>query len=146
MRKNFFVIGIVLVFIIIIGVLIQISENNKKNLNIDEAKNLISDYLNFLSTKDLEGLKRSSTDKWGKNFNTNTIDLLNDNLESAKLINCKITESDTNRVLVYAEVELICYENSSQIGDWIPGKSISKKSFELVKVENEWKINGWGVY
>ena len=43
MRKNFFVIGIVLVFIIIIGVLIQISENNKKNLNIDEAKNLISD-------------------------------------------------------------------------------------------------------
>ena len=144
--KKIYITITVLIFIIIVGLVIQISENNKKNLNIDEAKNLISDYLNFLSTKDLDGLKRSSTDKWGKNFNDNTIGVLNGTLESAKLINCKITESERNRVLVYTEVELICYENSSQIGDWIPGKSISEKSFELVKVENEWKINGWGVY
>ena len=137
---------VLLTLILFSGRSIGILEKRDEVISNNDVETVISNYLDALSNKDLEGIKKYSSNDWSSHFNNESIPLLEVTLESAKLIKCEIRENDPDRVLVDTEVEIICYENSSPSGDWIPGKSISTKSFELVKVDNEWKINGWGAY
>lgn len=146
MSKKNIIILISLALIIVVGLSINLLKNNKEETSSKEVEKTITNYLNYLSKKDIKGLKEISTDKWSENFDNDTIDVLNKTLESAKLINSEIKEKNEDRILVYAEVELICYKDASPVGDWVPGKSISKKSFELIKTNGIWKINNWGVY
>ena len=41
---------------------------------------------------------------------------------------------------------MICSDDFIATGDWMPGKTISTKTFELVKEDNTWKVNGYAVY
>lgn len=118
--------------------------NNK--LTLKEADAIINNYLVALTMKDVKLLNEFGTNKYTKSFNNEGISLLKDTLESAKLIKAEIRTNDNKKALIDTEVEIICYENSSPTGDWIPGKSISTKSFELINVNGKWKVNGWGVY
>ena len=117
-------------------------ENNYKEI----SEVTISNYLDSLSKKDIDDLKKYSTGEWGNGFDQSAITVLNETLESAKLLKYTIRESRLDRIIVDAEVEVICYEDFIPAGDWQPGKSVSAKSFELIKEDNEWKINGWGAY
>lgn len=145
MKKNIF--KFILAFsIIAICFAILIFRSQTKKVNKLEAQKVVISYLDSLSKKDLNGIKEASTPKWSENFTNDSIDTLDKTLKSAKLLNSEIKETDKNRILIDANVELICYDDSSPIGDWIPGKSISEKSFELIKVDGNWKINDWSSY
>lgn len=115
----------------------NMSENNNEISEI-----IISNYLDSLSKKDIDGLKKYSTVECGSGFTQSVITELNKTLESANLLKYTIRESESDRIIVDAEVEVICYENSIPAGDCQLGKAVSAKSFELISEDNEWKING----
>lgn len=146
MRKIFLNSMVLLTLILFSGCSIGILEKRNEVISNNDVETVISNYLDALSNKDLEGIKKYSSNQWSSHLTNEFIPILEVTLESAKLIKYEIRENEPDKVLVDTEVEIICYENSSPSGDWIPGKSISTKSFELVKVDNEWKINGWGAY
>lgn len=124
--------------------------NSKENNYITEndAKEVISNYLNALVESDMEKIKKYSTEKNQKNFNEDVLNVLKNDLKSMKLISFKIRDNKTkeNEVLVDSEVEIICSDDFIATGDWMPGKTISTKTFELVKEDNTWKVNGYAVY
>lgn len=146
MRKICISLILLVTFFVLGGCSIGDSKDKSENKSNEIYKTLISNYLDSLSKKDIEGLKKYSTVEWGNGFDQSTINTLNETLESAKLLKCNIRDNTENRIIVDAEVEVTCYENSIPAGDWQPGTSISVKSFELIKGDNEWKINGWGAY
>lgn len=137
---------LLLTFLTLGGCSVRNSQSKSEN-NYDEiVETVISNYLDSLSNKDIEGLKKYSTIEWGSGFNENGITILNETLESSKLLKCTIVDNKSDSIIVDAEVEVICYEESSPSGDWQPGKSISEKSFKLIKEDGAWKVDGWGVY
>lgn len=144
MRKFIWGIAIGVIAISIFGCSPKESENANNVITISEAENVISNYLDALSRKDVEDLKKFGTEEMTEGFNEETIKLLKETLKSAKLISVKIETSDKDIAKVDAKVEVICYDDSCPTGDWIPGKSISEKSFELINVDDEWKVNSWG--
>lgn len=117
----------------------------KKSISKDDAQKIISNYLNALLESDIDKIKKYSTDEQQKSFNEDILNILKNDLKSIKLIKCEVRE-DKSRVLIDTEVEIICADDFIAVGDWMPGKTVSKKTFELVKVNNDWKVNGWGVY
>ncbi|WP_238883792.1 hypothetical protein [Clostridium sp. YIM B02551] len=125
-------------------ILNELLKNKVSTINIEEAQDIISSYLEALTQKDLETLKKYGTEVFTKGLNEEGISYLRKTLQSAKLLNAKINTCDKDRVLIDSEVEIICYEDAQTAGDWIPGRSISTKQFELIKVEGKWKINSWG--
>lgn len=146
MRKILLTSIMLLTLFAFIGCSIENSSNNYETLSETAAANVISNYLDALSEKDLDSIRKYTSDEWGSIYTDETISNLTVILESAKLIKSEIRTTDEESILVDCEVEVICYEDSSPSGDWVPGKSISPKSFELVKVNNAWKVNGWGAY
>lgn len=146
MRKIILTSIMLLTLLAFIGCSIENSSNNYETLSKSEVESIISNYLDALSEKDLDSIRKYTSDEWGSLYTDETIANLKVILKSAKLINSEIRTADIESILVDCEVEIICYEDSSPSGDWIPGKSISTKSFELVKVNNEWKVNCWSVY
>lgn len=122
----------------------------KKYISKDDAQKIISNYLNALSESDIDKIKKYSTNEQQKSFNEDILNVLKNDLKFIKLIKCEVREDkngeDKNRALVDTEVEIICSDDFIAVGDWMPGKTVSKKTFELLKVNNEWKVNGWGVY
>ena len=122
------------------------SQGNIDSESLETYETAISNYLNALSKKDINTLKKYSTEALGNSFNDDTLTILNETLASAKLLKCTIRENKFDKIILDADVEVICYENSIPAGDWKPGKSISVKSFELIKEDNHWKVNGLGVY
>ena len=122
--------------------------NNKveETISKNNSQNIIADYLDAVSEGDMEKIKEYSTDENSKIFNEDTLNILKDDVESLNLLKCEIRSSNENRALVDSEVEVICSDDFIATGDWKPGKTISTKTFELIKVNNEWKVNGWGVY
>lgn len=146
MRKICISLVLLLTFFTFGGCSIGDSQKKSENKYNGISEILISNYLDSLSKKDIDGLEKYSTVEWGNGFDQSVINELNKTLESAKLLKYTIRESESDRIIVDAEVEVICYENSIPAGDWQAGKSVSAKSFELIKEDNEWKINGWGSY
>lgn len=118
----------------------------EETISKNNSQNIIADYLDAVSEGDMEKIKEYSTDENSKIFNEDTLNILKDDIESLNLLKCEIRSSNENRALVDSEVEVICSDDFIAIGDWKPGKTISTKTFELIKVNNEWKVNGWGVY
>ncbi|WP_195989292.1 hypothetical protein [Clostridium sp. D53t1_180928_C8] len=146
MRKVCITLVLLLTFLALVGCNVGTSQDKSKSNYNEISERVISQYLDSLSKKDINGLKMYSTIEWGNGFSQSIISELNETLESAKLLKYTIRESKPDRIIVDAEVEVICYENSIATGDWQPGKSISGKSFELINEDNEWKVNGWGAY
>lgn len=146
MRKVCITLVLLLTFLALVGCNVRTSQDKSKSNYNEISERVISQYLDSLSKKDINGLKMYSTIEWGNGFSQSIISELNETLESAKLLKYTIRESKPDRIIVDAEVEVICYENSIATGDWQPGKSISGKSFELINEDNEWKVNGWGAY
>lgn len=68
------------------------------------------------------------------------------NFISAELKESILRESNSKHIIIDANVEVICSEDFIPVGDWQPGRSISTKAFELIKIDDELKINGWGAY
>ncbi|MDD7794273.1 hypothetical protein [Clostridium sp. 'White wine YQ'] len=125
-------------------ILNDILKNKVNTISLEEVQDIISSYLNALTQKDLEDLKKYGTEDFTKGLNEAGVAYLRKTIKSAKLLNAKINTFDKDKVLIDSEVEIICYDNAQTAGDWIPGKSISTKQFELIKVEGKWKINSWG--
>lgn len=146
MRKVCIILVLLLTFLALVGCNVGTSQDKSKSNYNEISERIISQYLDSLSKKDINGLKMYSTIEWGNGFDQSIITALNETLESAKLLKYTIRESKPDRIIVDAEVEVRCYENSIATGDWQPGKSISAKAFELINEDNEWKINGWGAY
>lgn len=146
MRKIFMSLALVLTFFIMVGYNGEDQQSNKVNNSDEIVKTVISNYLDSLSKKDIEGLKKYSTVELGNRFDKSVITELNKILKSAKLLKYTIRDNEADKIIVDAEVEVICYEDFISIGDWQPGKSVSAKAFELIKEDTEWKINGWGAY
>jgi hypothetical protein len=67
-------------------------------------------------------------------LNEEAISSLEKTLKYAKLTYANIKTSSNNNVIVDTNVEIVCYDNASNSGDWATGKSISEKSFELKKI------------
>lgn len=122
------------------------NSNTSDEINNEEAKILINNYLNALSNKNLDEISKYATSELIKGFNEEVINNLKDSLESAKLIEANVRENNSEKVIIDAKVEVKCYENFIPTGDWIPGTTISIKSFELMRINNKWKVNGWGIY
>ena len=146
MRKIFMILSLVLTFFIVGGCSVGDSQTNSENNTDEIVKMVISNYLDSLSKKDIEGLKKYSTVEWGKGFDQDIITELNKILQSAKLLKYTIRDNEADKIIADTEVEIICYEGSIPSGDWQTGRSVSAKAFELIKEDNEWKINGWGAY
>lgn len=146
MRKIFMSLALVLIFFIMVGCNGEDQQSNKANNTDEIVKTVITNYLDSLSNKDLESLKKYSTVELGNRFDKSIITELNKTLESAKLLKYTIRDNEADKIIVDVEVEVICYEDTIPTGDWQPGKVISAKSFELIKEETDWKINGWGAY
>ena len=141
--KKFYGFSIILVIFFFAG-----CGNNKveETINKNNSQNLIENYLDAVSEGDMEKIKDYSTDENSKSFNEEILNVLKDDVESLNLLKCEIRTSNESRALVDSEVEVICSDDFIATGDWKPGKTISTKTFELIKVNNQWKINGWGVY
>lgn len=120
--------------------------NASDEFNFEEAKILINNYLNALSNKNLDEISQYATPELIKQFNEETINNLKDSLESARLIEAEIREKNSEKIIIDAKVEVKCYENFIPTGDWVPGTTISIKSFELIHINDKWKVNGWGIY
>ena len=141
--KKFYGFSIILVIFFFAG-----CGNNKveETINKNNSQNLIENYLDAVSEGDMEKIKDYSTDENSKSFNEEILNVLKDDVESLNLLKCEIRTSNESRALVDSEVEVICSDDFIATGDWKPGKTISTKTFELIKENNKWKINGWGVY
>ena len=141
--KKFYGFSIILVIFFFAG-----CGNNKveETINKNNLQNLIENYLDAVSEGDMEKIKDYSTDENSKSFNEEILNVLKDDVESLNLLKCEIRTSNESRAFVDSEVEVICSDDFIATGDWKPGKTISTKTFELIKVNNQWKINGWGVY
>ena len=141
--KKFYGFSIILVIFFFAG-----CGNNKveETINKNNLQNLIENYLDAVSEGDMEKIKDYSTDENSKSFNEEILNVLKDDVESLNLLKCEIRTSNESRALVDSEVEVICSDDFIATGDWKPGKTISTKTFELIKENNKWKINGWGVY
>ena len=146
MRKVWIILVLLLTFLALVGYNVGTSQDKSKSNYNEISERIISQYLDSLSKKDINDLKMYSTIECGNGFDKSIITALNETLESAKLLKYTIRESKPDRIIVDAEVEVRCYENSIATGDWQPGKSISAKAFELINEDNEWKVNGWGAY
>lgn len=145
MRKISISLVLLLVLFTLSGCSFGDSQNKSENNN-EVPEIIISNYLDSLSKKDIDGLKKYSTVEWGRGFTQSVISELNKTLKSANLLKYTIRECESDRIIVDAKVEVICYEGAIPTGDWQPGRSVSAKAFELINEDNEWKINGWGAY
>ena len=141
--KKFYGFSIILVIFFFAG-----CGNNKveETINKNNSQNLIENYLDAVSEGDMEKIKDYSTDENSKSFNEEILNVLKDDVESLNLLKCEIRTSNESRAFVDSEVKVICSDDFIATGDWKPGKTISTKTFELIKENNKWKINGWGVY
>ncbi|MGL4106666.1 hypothetical protein [Clostridium sp. LP20] len=135
------------VLVILVGIigLFGCKDSKSKEITLDGSNELIMNYLEALSNKDIKELKKYSTPEFGKSIGDDKT-VLENTLKSAELLLAKIDSIEEDRVKVYTEVEIICYDTpeSAPAGDWINGETISKKYFELKYVDGEWKVDGWG--
>ena len=93
------------------------SQGNIDSESLETYETAISNYLNALSKKDINTLKKYSTEALGNSFNDDTLTILNETLASAKLLKCTIRENKFDKIILDADVEVICYENSIPAGE-----------------------------
>lgn len=133
---------IILCIIILFAAGCSSKVTNSKTNNKATYDKVINEYLLALTNKNKAKLNNLL---FNDEFNDDQIADLKNTLKSAVLKESKIRKESPDRVVIDAKVEVICYENSIPGGDWVRGKTISPKSFELKKASGKWKVSEWGV-
>lgn len=128
------------------SVFIFIGCSQSSGNELESANKVISNYLDALTNKDINELSKYVTSEYFEGFSGEIINELEKNFISAELKESILRESNSKHIIIDANVEVICSEDFIPVGDWQPGRSISTKAFELIKIDDELKINGWGAY
>lgn len=128
------------------SVFIFIGCSQSSSNELESANKVISNYLYALTNKDINEISKYVTSEYLEGFSEEIINELEKNFISAELKESTLRESNSKHIIIDANVEVICNEDFIPVGDWQPGCSISAKAFELIKIDDELKINGWGAY